>query len=318
MNHQRSFHSLATAGLILLIASACASPLSDASPMAAETSTISTLGSISGTILLESEDPFLWIYANEVISGEVYSISPQAGARTYTIPDLPAGTYVVVSWFKPMGASGAHTALDTVIAEGGEQVRACEEAVVEIELEPGEEYTGADIGCWGGDFFDLTTPAPSATPLPARVYAPEPEANFALYFTYGACLAETLDTFQGTFSRSMCPPDPPVTISFTLSAEEMRTIYLEMAKIGFFGYPDQFSVVVPEGTVYCQVTPSESYHLKVRNGGVEKDLHWTDDIVEPATQQADQLRAFFKMVIGIIHGRPELKLVPEPSGCGCV
>jgi hypothetical protein len=160
-------------------------------------------------------------------------------------------------------------------------------------------------------------PAPSATPLPTRVYASEPEANFALYVNYGACLAETLDTFQGTFSRSMCPPDPPVTISFTLSAEEMRTIYLEMVKIDFFGYPDQFSVVVPEGTVYCQVTPSESYHLKVRNGGVEKELHWTDDIVEPTTQEADQLRAFLKMIIDIIHGHAELRLVPEPSGCGC-
>jgi hypothetical protein len=161
-------------------------------------------------------------------------------------------------------------------------------------------------------------PAPSATPLPTHVYAPEPEANFALYFSYGGCLGETLDTFQGTFSRSMCPPDPPVTISFALSAEEMRTIYLEMAKIDFFGYPDQFSVVVPEGAVVGKITPSDSYHLKVRNGEVEKELYWTDDIFEPTTQEADQLRAFLKKVIGIIHGHPELKLVPEPSGCGCV
>lgn len=161
-------------------------------------------------------------------------------------------------------------------------------------------------------------PSPTVPSLPTHVYAPEPEADFALRFDYGACLAETLDTFQGTFSRSMCPPDPPVTISFTLSAEEMREIYLEMVKIDFFGYPDQFAVVVPEGTLYCQVTPSESYHLKVRNGGVEKELHWTDDITDPTTQEADQLRAFLNMVIDIIHGHPELKLVPEPGDCGCV
>lgn len=156
MNHQRSFHRLATVALILLVTSTCASPLSDLSTAAVETSTVPPLASISGTILLESEDPFLWVYAHEVNSGEVYSINPQAGARTYTLPDLPAGTYVVVGWFKPMGASGAHTTLDTVIAEGRDQMRACEEAIVEIELEPGEEYAGADIGCWGGDFFALT------------------------------------------------------------------------------------------------------------------------------------------------------------------
>jgi len=159
---------------------------------------------------------------------------------------------------------------------------------------------------------------PPATPLPTRVYAPEPESDFALYFRYGGCLGETVDTFQGTFSRSMCPPDPAVTISFALSTEEMRTIYLEMAKIDFFGYPDQFSVVVPEGAVVEKITPSDSYYLKVRNGGVEKELYWTDDIVEPTTQEADRLRTFLKKIIDIIHGHPELKLVPEPSGCGCL
>ena len=50
----------------------------------------------------------------------------------------------------------AYTSLDTVIAEGEDQMRACEEAIIHIELEPGEEYTGANIGCWEGDFFDLT------------------------------------------------------------------------------------------------------------------------------------------------------------------
>ena len=158
---------------------------------------------------------------------------------------------------------------------------------------------------------------PSATPLPARVYAPEPEANFALYFSYGSCLSESVDTFQGTFTRSMCLPDPPVTVSFSLSAEELQAIYREMARIDFFGYPDQFSVVVPEGAVVGRVTPSTSYHLRVRNGEVEKELHWTDDIFEPTTQDADRLRAFLKKLIDIIHQRPELKQVPMPSGCGC-
>jgi len=157
--------------------------------------------------------------------------------------------------------------------------------------------------------------APSATPLPARVYAPEPEANFALSFSYG-CLGESIDTFQGTFTRSMCPPDPPVTIALTLSAEEMRTIYDEMADIDFFGYPDQFSVVVPKGAVVGKVTPSDSYHLRVRNGEVEKELYWTDDIVSPTTREADLLRAFLKKIIDIIYQHPEIELLPRPN-CGC-
>jgi hypothetical protein len=54
-----------------------------------------------------------------------------------------------------MGASGAYTSLDTVVAETEDQQRACEDAILEIVLQPGEAYVGADIGCWGGDFFGL-------------------------------------------------------------------------------------------------------------------------------------------------------------------
>jgi hypothetical protein len=55
-----------------------------------------------------------------------------------------------------MGASGAYTSLDTVVAETEGQMRDCEEAIVESKRQPGEAHGGADIGCWGGDFFSLT------------------------------------------------------------------------------------------------------------------------------------------------------------------
>lgn len=113
-------------------------------------------GSISGRILLEIKDPILRVFAREVNTGQVYPVQPEAGSLSYAVLDLPPGTYVVVGWFHPMGASGAYTSLDTVIAETGDQQRACEEAMVEIELQAGETYDGANIRCWGGDFFDLT------------------------------------------------------------------------------------------------------------------------------------------------------------------
>ena len=124
-------------------------------PASIETSTVAPLASISGRILLEANDPYLRVYAREVNTGQVYWVNPGAGNPTYSILDLPAGTYVVVGWFHPLGASGAYTSLDTVVAETEGQMRACEEAIVEIALQPGEAYTGADIGCWGGDFFGL-------------------------------------------------------------------------------------------------------------------------------------------------------------------
>jgi hypothetical protein len=127
-----------------------------ATPTAIVTPGTGPLASISGRILLETGDPFLRVYARNMVTGAVTWINPGEGSFTYTIPDLEPGVYVVVGWFHPMGASGAYTTLDTVIAEGAEQMNACEEALIRIELAPGEAYSGADIGCWGGDFFGLT------------------------------------------------------------------------------------------------------------------------------------------------------------------
>lgn len=130
-------------------------PIFTITPALVEPPPTTLFASISGRILYESSDPFLRAYAREVNTGQVYWVSPGEGNLAFTIPDLPPGTYMVVGWFHPMGVSGAYTSLDTIIAEGEDQMRACEEAIVYIELAPGQEYTGADIGCWGGDFFGL-------------------------------------------------------------------------------------------------------------------------------------------------------------------
>ena len=155
MKHGRTGRLSAMAALLLLVTSACGRASSSDTPACVGTSAEAQPASISGAILYGSEDPFLRVYAREVSTGHVQWVSPEEGGLTYTISDLPPGTYVVVGWFYALGASGAYTSLDTVVAEGEGEMRACEEAIVEIELQPGEAYTGADIGCWGGDFFGL-------------------------------------------------------------------------------------------------------------------------------------------------------------------
>jgi len=118
-------------------------------------STTDPPGSISGRILFKTQDTSLRVYAREVNTGKVSWMNLGGGNFSYTFPGLPAGTYVIVGWLYPMGASGAYTALALVVADGAEAMRACREALLFIELSPGEAYSGADIGCWGGDFFDL-------------------------------------------------------------------------------------------------------------------------------------------------------------------
>jgi hypothetical protein len=130
-------------------------PISTLTPVFIEPPRATQLASISGRILYRTSDPFLRVYAREVNTGQLCWVNPGEGNLTYTISNLLPGTYVVVGWFHPMGASGAYTSLDTVVAETEDQQRACEDAILEIVLQPGEAYVGADIGCWGGDFFGL-------------------------------------------------------------------------------------------------------------------------------------------------------------------
>lgn len=113
------------------------------------------LGSISGRILYHSNDPGVRIYARQVDGDWRSWVEPGPGSLNYTLDSLPPGQYVVIGWFHPMGASGAYTSLDLIMAETAGQMLACQEAMVVINLSPGEAFTGADIGCWGGDFFGL-------------------------------------------------------------------------------------------------------------------------------------------------------------------
>ena len=156
MKRQWLFLVSAPVVLLAFLASACQAPSAGSTSAPVQTPSVLAAGSIAGSILYGAGDPFLRVYAREVNSGQVYWVEPGEGAVAYTIPDLPPGTYTVVGWFHPMGASGAYTSLDTVLAETVDQQQDCEENILEIDLQAGAAYTGADIGCWGADFFGLT------------------------------------------------------------------------------------------------------------------------------------------------------------------
>ena len=117
------------------------------------------LGSISG--IIRTDHDFcgsIRVFAHEIKSGQITDIQTQEGDCIYTIPNLPVGSYLVVGWAYPSGASGAYTSLETVMANGLEEAQTCKEAIISIPLKPGEDFSGADIGCWGSDFFDIAAP----------------------------------------------------------------------------------------------------------------------------------------------------------------
>ena len=117
--------------------------------------------SISGEILTTTaERPALRLFAREVVLGRVYAVEVAQGQPTYTIDHLPRGTYVVVAWYAPQGVAGGYTSDLTLAAASVEEQDACGHALVLVKLEAGQSFSGADIRCWGANFFTWITPAP--------------------------------------------------------------------------------------------------------------------------------------------------------------
>lgn len=144
---------------------------------------------------------------------------------------------------------------------------------------------------------------------PASAQAP---ADFAFSLTYGACLTETLDTFQGTFTRSLGKEKAPVSIELRLKPEEMQALYGEMMRMQLFDYPDYFQSERPQGQMPKLITPAIHYQLQVRSEGKIKTLDWVDE-VRPGGAQAEQLRDFFNRLLKQLRDNPEIQRLPVPD-----
>jgi hypothetical protein len=115
-------------------------------------------GSITGAIRHSGLPDAMRIYWRELATGKVGYIEVTKSDTTYTIGGLAAGDYNVISWYWPQGASGAVTTTNIVTAKGAAEQQTCKSSVRAIHVDPGQAVAGADIGCWGGDFFFLVTP----------------------------------------------------------------------------------------------------------------------------------------------------------------
>jgi len=136
------------------------------------------------------------------------------------------------------------------------------------------------------------------------------KSDFNFIFKYGVTGRNTLDTFQGTFTKDMVM-DAAITIELTLSGEEMAGIYQKMSEIDFFNYPDKFTVTVPPGELIGMVTPHSSYYFKVEHKSGTKELKWEDEITNP-DERAGKLRELINFIRNIIESREEYKQLPEP------
>jgi hypothetical protein len=60
-----------------------------------------------------------------------------------------------------------------------------------------------------------------------------------------------------------------------------------------------------------------NYDLTVENGESKTSIRWTDNMVQPTTPKADQLRELFRLIIQIVQADPGYQRLPEVN-FGCI
>ena len=90
------------------------------------------------------------------------------------------------------------------------------------------------------------TPVDSATPIDVVQHGCEwsetlPESrpsdyNILFKYGYSKAMINELNTFNGTYTKDL-GTDPPITVEFRLTDEDIERIYQKMVEIDFFCYP---------------------------------------------------------------------------------
>jgi hypothetical protein len=169
---------LPVSACLLLALAACSPTQSPASPTssgtAIDTPVSSTLtatellptntpsgptGTISGKIIpIGSPQPnSLKIFVREKDAGTIYSADFAMDATSYSISNIPPGVYNVFAWYYPNGLAGAYTSSKITYAGTSSDQFNCTNSLLDITLSVGNmDFQGADMACWGGDFFSYT------------------------------------------------------------------------------------------------------------------------------------------------------------------
>jgi hypothetical protein len=143
-------------------------------------------------------------------------------------------------------------------------------------------------------------------------YGQLPYAPIKMIFKYGVGAKNILDTFEGKYTRDMVSC-PSVTVSLSLTPQELNTIYQKMNEINFFSYPNKFVVV----TNSIQ-SPYSSYYFKVEYDGNIKELSW-DDFAGTPSRNPDRdnvikLRGLINLIKNNISTKDAYKNLPKPCG----
>ena len=134
--------------------------------------------------------------------------------------------------------------------------------------------------------------------------------NFSFIFEEYACgssrLLNVLDTSTGILIHTPLDEYESIAIPFTLSENELETIYQKIISSNYFNYPSEVRIL---GEI-----PGSTFRLEVVNGVFTNDVKWTSTDPETNFPKYDDLLELYILIQQIIHSHPEY---PEPNSA-CV
>ena len=149
----------------------------------------------------------------------------------------------------------------------------------------------------------------------ADAQQPPTPTDFSVRYEVEGCQRERFDSAFGEYVRPLPVrfSPQPLTARIPLTDLQVNTIFRMVANFGFFDYPSAFKGTTGRGASYT-VSPSSTYRLEVRNGGVSHAVSWTD-AYSPTTPEWDRLHALGRMIIGYVHDHPEFKALRPHFPC---
>jgi hypothetical protein len=137
----------------------------------------------------------------------------------------------------------------------------------------------------------------------ANFWPHNPPADFNFIFRYGVGAKNELNTFSQTYTKDMVM-DPPVTVGFKLTDDEIAGVNKKMNDLKVFGINEAST----EKNV--MVTPCSNYYFKAQIGFFVKELSWDGC----HGKINDELQQFTDYIIKIIEAKEEYKKLPSPKG----
>jgi hypothetical protein len=143
---------------------------------------------------------------------------------------------------------------------------------------------------------------------------PPTPSDFSVRYEVTDCQAERFDSATGEYVRPM-PKEfgpQPLTARIGLDDVKMNTIFRMVSDIGFMDYPSAFKGTATDRIV--TVSPSSTYRLEVRSGGVTHAVSFTDQH-RPMTPEWYRLHAVVQLIIGFVHDHPALRALRPQFPC---